>query len=158
MYVSPKTKTEKQHNKETLSLIEAIRAKRIAEAAAGMHGFQDQSKRVVNFFSFFDQIMETKNTVTGKSNYSVWQGCRVQLKRYHADEGLTFDEVTPDWLNGARSFFDTQAETKSANKISKATASTYFNKVRAVACGIPRTCRLIKMWKAILSAKCCRMR
>ena len=38
LYTDPKTKPEKQHNKETLQLVEAIKAKRITEAASGQHG------------------------------------------------------------------------------------------------------------------------
>ena len=76
--------------------------------------------------------MNTKNTAGGKSNYSVWLGCRIQLKRHHPDESLTFEQISPEWLSGVRTFFDTKAKTKSGNLISKTTASTYFNKVRAV--------------------------
>ncbi|WP_150048684.1 site-specific integrase [Methylomonas rhizoryzae] len=132
LYTNPKSKPEKQHNKETLQLVEAIKAKRLVEAASGQHGFTDSSKLSASFFRFFDQIMETKNTVTGRGNYSVWQGCRVQLKRHYPDESLTFEQVTPEWLDGVRHYFENQAKTKSANQISKATASAYFNKVRAV--------------------------
>lgn len=132
LYANPKTKPEKQHNKETLQLVEAIKAKRLVEAASGQHGFTDSSKLSASFFLFFDQIMETKNTPGGRGNYSVWQGCRIQLKRHHPDESLTFEQVTPEWLEGVRHFFENQAKTKSSNQISKATASAYFNKVRAV--------------------------
>ncbi len=132
LYVSIKKPSERQHNKDTELLVDQIRSKRIAEAAAGQHGFTDSTKISTYFYSFFDQIMETKSTATGKSNYSVWQGCRIQLKRYHPNEGLTFEQVTTEWLDGVRNFFVNQAKTKSANNISKATASTYFNKVRAV--------------------------
>lgn len=132
LYTEPKTKPEKQHNKETLQLVEAIKTKRLAEAAAGKHGFMDTTKAAASFWRFFDEIMESKNTATGKSNYSVWQGCRIHLKRYHPDENLTFEQLTPEWLDGARHFFENKAKTKSANQISKATASSYFNKLRAV--------------------------
>ncbi len=44
LYVDPKTKPEKQHNKETLQTVEQIKAKRIAEAASGQHGFTDSAK------------------------------------------------------------------------------------------------------------------
>ena len=53
LYVSPKTKPEKQHNKETLQLVEQIKAKRIAEAASGQHGLADANKKNTNFYAFF---------------------------------------------------------------------------------------------------------
>jgi len=132
LYTEPKTKPEKQHNKETLQLVETIKAKRIVEAATGQHGFTDANHTKASFYRYFDQVMETKNTVTGRSNYSVWQGCRIQLKRHHPDESITFEQITPEWLEGVKHFFENHAKTKSANQISKATASAYFNKVRAV--------------------------
>ena len=132
LYTNPKTKPEKQHNKETLQLVEAIKSKRIAEAASGQHGFTDATKSSANFYSFFNQIMETKKTNDSSTNYSVWEGCLVHLKRYHPDENLTFEQVTVDWLNGVKRYLDTQAKTKSGNPISKGTASVYFNKIRAV--------------------------
>jgi hypothetical protein len=132
LYADPKTKPEKQHNKETLQLVEQIKSKRIAEAASGQHGFTDTNKVSTNFYSFFKQIMETKKTNESSTNYSVWNGCLVQLKKHHPDESLTFEQVTVDWVDGVRDYFDNKAKNKSGNLISKNTASTYFNKLRAV--------------------------
>jgi integrase len=132
LYAEPKTKVEKQHNKETMQLVESIKAKRIAEAASGQHGFTDSTKTQANFYSFFNQIMETKKTNESSGNYAVWQACLVQLKKHHPENNLTFEHVTADWLSGVKRFFETQAKTKSGNLVSKGTASSYFNKVRAV--------------------------
>ncbi len=132
LYTTPKTKPEKQHNKETLQMVDAIKSKRIAEAAAGQHGFTDTTKSKTNFYSFFNQIMETKKTNESSSNYAIWEACLVHLKRYHHDEHMTFDQVTVDWISGVRQYLDTKAKTKTGNPISKGTASAYFNKVRAV--------------------------
>jgi hypothetical protein len=60
LHIAPKDKLEKQHNKETLQLVEQIKSKRIAEAASGQHGFTDNSKISPNFYRFFNQVMETK--------------------------------------------------------------------------------------------------
>ncbi len=132
LFSNPKNKLEKQHNKETLQLVEAIKAKRINEAASGQHGFTDKTKSNANFYSFFEQVMETKKTNDSSSNFKLWQACLIQLKRHHPDENLTFEHITADWLESVRRFFETQARTKSGNLISKGTASSYFNKVRAV--------------------------
>jgi len=131
LYTNPKAKLEKQHNKETLQLVEAIKSKRITEAAIGQHGFTDTTKNSANFYRFFTLLMGTKKTDESSSNYSTWEACLVQLKRYHPDENLTFEQVTVDWVDGVRRYFDTQAKTKSGNLISKNTASSYFNKIRA---------------------------
>ncbi len=132
LYANPKTKTEKQHNKETLQLVEQIKSKRIAEAASGQHGFTSFSKQETNFYAFFGKVMETKKTNESNKNYELWQAALIQLKRYYPDESLTFKQVTVEWLVGVRNYFNAQAKTKSGNAISSGTASSYFNKVRAV--------------------------
>ncbi|MEI6068613.1 MAG: hypothetical protein WCP96_14820 [Methylococcaceae bacterium] len=91
LYTKPSTKMEKQHNKETLQLVEQIKSKRIAEAASGQHGFTDTNKESVNFYSFFKRIMDTKKTNESSKKYGTWEACLIQLKRHHPDEGLTFD-------------------------------------------------------------------
>lgn len=131
LYANPNDPTKKRHNKETLQLVEAIKSKRLLDIASGRHGFIKKNQSH-SFYRLFDEIMATKNTLSGRSNYSVWQGCRKQLKRYHPDENLSLEQITPEWLNGAKAFLEAQAKTKSGNVISQATASTYFNKVRAV--------------------------
>ncbi|WP_347987261.1 site-specific integrase [Methylomonas sp. AM2-LC] len=104
----------------------------MTEAASGQHGFTDTTKLNASFYSFFSQIMETKKTNSNSSNYSVWNGCLIQLKKHAPDANLTFEQITPEWLEGVRKFFETQAKTKSGNNISNGTALSYFNKVRAV--------------------------
>ena len=131
LYATPKTKPEKQHNKETMQLVEQIKAKRIAEAASGQHGFTDTNKLSTNFYAFFNKIMETKKTNESNKNYDLWQAVLIHLKRHYPDENLTFEHITVDWVKGVKKYFDTQAKTKTGNPISSGTASSYFNKVRA---------------------------
>lgn len=132
LHPNPTTKLEKQHNKETLQLVEQIKSKRIAEAATGQHGFTSTNKISTNFYSFFNQVMELKKTNESSKNYDLWQACLIHVKRYCPDESLSFEQVTVEWVEGLRRYFDSQAKTKSGNLISSGTASTYFNKVRAV--------------------------
>jgi integrase len=132
LHAYPASKPEKQHNKETLQLAEQIKAKRIAEAASGQHGFTDTNKLSTNFYAFFNKVMETKKTNASSKNFDLWQAVLIHLKRYHPDENLTFEQVTVDWVDGVRTYFDSQAKTKTGNLISSGTASSYFNKVRAV--------------------------
>lgn len=132
LFTLPSSKAEKQHNKETLQLIESIKAKRLTEFTTAQHGFTSTIKNNTSFYGFFNQLMDTKKTNDSSTNYALWLACRVQLKRYCPDESLTFEHVTADWLDGVRTYFESQCKTKSGNLISKGTASSYFNKVRAV--------------------------
>ena len=132
LYADPKTKTEMNHNKETLELVKLIKAKREVAAASGQHGFTDINKKTTNFYVFFVKVMESKKSNESNKNYDLWQAVLIHLKRYHPDESLTFEHITVDWVKGVKKYFDTQAKTKTGNPISSGTASSYFNKVRAV--------------------------
>ena len=132
LYATPATKFEKQHNKETLLLVEQIKAKRITEAVSGQHGFTDINKKTTNFYAFFNKVMESKKSNESNKNYDLWQAVLIHLKRYHPDENLTFEHITEDWVKGVKKYFDTQAKTKTGNPISSGTASSYFNKVKTV--------------------------
>ena len=132
LYADPKTKPEKQHNKVTLQTVEQIKAKRIAEAASGQHGFTDTAKVSANFYSFFKQVMDTKKTNGSSKNYEGWEACLIHLKRHQPEEGLTFEQVNKEWLDGVKHYLCNEAKTKSGNLISSGTASVYFNKIRAV--------------------------
>lgn len=85
LHAHPATKPEKQHNKETLQLVENIKAKRIAEAANDQHGFTDTNKLGTNVYAFFNKVMETKKTNASSKNYDLWQAVLIHLKRYHSD-------------------------------------------------------------------------
>lgn len=118
LYQKSKSKAEKQHNKETLQLVDNIKAKRLAEAASGQHGFTDTTKSKASFYAFFEQVMNDKPTATSSANYKLWQACLIHLKRHAPDERLKFEQINKDWLDGVRHYFDTQAKTKSGNLIS----------------------------------------
>ena len=130
LFPKPASKFEKQHNKETLQLVEQIKSKRITEEATGQHGFASTIKSKTNFYTFYGEIMATKTSMP--KTWDVWQAVLVHLKRYCPDDSITFERIDEDWLKGIRTYFDTKAKTKSGNPISSGTASTYFNKVRAV--------------------------
>jgi integrase/recombinase XerD len=130
LFPKPATKFEKQHNKETLQLVEQIKSKRIAEEATGQHGFTSSIKSKTNFYTFYAEIMATKTSMP--KTWDVWQAVLIHLKRYCPDDSITFERIDEDWVKSVRAYFDTKAKTKSGNPISSGTASTYFNKVRAV--------------------------
>lgn len=129
LYVDPKNKLEKQHNKEALQLIEAIRAKRISEFAASTHGF-DTVKQDVRFYDLFDQMMaQRRSSISG---YRLWHGCRLKVLEFWPNENLLLSQVSEQMLADLRRYIDQQAVTKTGKALSKKTANAYFNKVRSV--------------------------
>jgi len=130
IYDKPKSPEEKHHNKEALRLAEAIRSKRIVEHQSSVHGFADHSKTKASFYTFFKSLMAEKQRTTQKSNACIWECAFKQLLKYHADD-VTFEQLTPAFIKGFKEFLINTARTKSNQKLSKNTASSYFNKVRA---------------------------
>jgi integrase len=131
-YDKPKTPEEKQHNKESLRLAEAIKSKRIVEAQSGKHGFSDNTKLKAGFLNFFKKVMTDKQRVTSQSNAATWDGCYKQFIKYHPEQNVSFEGLTPEFIDGFKNYLQNTARTKSNQPLSKNTASTYFNKVRAV--------------------------
>lgn len=131
IYTTPKKPAEKQHNKESLQLAEAIRAKRVIEAQNGEHGFKSGGKLKASFFDYFEKLGNEKLQAGSKSNYSVWLSTLNHLKSFHAHDELTFEQVTVDFVEGFKDYLQTAPLTKSKTKLSSNSASTYFNKLRA---------------------------
>lgn len=121
LYADPANRLEKQHNKETLQLAEAIRAKRVMEHTTGEHGLRNKNKVDANFYALYRELMESKRSGRSNKNYAIWECALLRIKDYHSDESLSLKQITPDWIDGFKTFLQTQAKTKSGNIISNST-------------------------------------
>jgi len=131
LYAKPQTPAEKNHNKQSLQLAEAIRAKRVVEAQNGQHGFKTNSKVKASFLDYFQRLCDKKEKEGSRSNYSIWISAFKHLKSFHGKDKLTFEQVTKEFVTGFRDYLQTEPITKGGKKLSQNTASTYFNKFRA---------------------------
>jgi integrase/recombinase XerD len=131
IYEVPKTPAEKKHNKQSLQLAEAIRAKRVVEAQNGQHGFKTDSKLRASFYTYYKKLCDEKAKAPSKSNYSVWVSTLNHLQSFHGQEELTFEQITSDFVKEFRDYLQTAPLTKSKTQLSGNTSSTYFNKFRA---------------------------
>ena len=131
IYATPKTPAEKNHNKQSLQLAEAIRAKRVIEAQNGEHGFKSGNKLKASFFDYYQALCDKKAKAGSKSNYSIWISTLNHLKSFHGKDKLTFEQVTPKFVEGFRDYLQTEPLTKSKTSLTSNTASTYFNKLKA---------------------------
>ena len=131
LYAKPKTPAEKQHNKQSLQLAEAIRAKRVVEVQHGQHGFKANGKVKASFIDYFQRLCDEKRINGSKSNYSIWISALKHLKSFHGKGKLTFEQITEEFAEGFRNYLQTEPLTKGKTKLSQNTASAYFNKFRA---------------------------
>ncbi len=75
---------------------------------------------------------EEKQRSTSQSNASTWDGCYKQFIKCHPEQDLSFENLTPEFIDGFKDYLQNLARTKSNQPLSQNTASTYFNKLRAV--------------------------
>lgn len=100
-----RTREDKQKNKETLKLAEAIRAKRVVEIQSKDFGVDVATHEDAMFFEVMRKIIDRKDGTTKTS----WQNCLAHLLRYEPNERVTFGEITPRWVRGFRDYLDTKA-------------------------------------------------
>lgn len=106
LYLVPeRTREDKQKNKETLKLAEAMRAKRIVEIQSKDFGLDVTTHEDALFLDVMRKIIDRKDGTTKTS----WQNCLAHILKYEPNERITFREITPQWVRGFRDYLDTKA-------------------------------------------------
>ncbi|MDE6049389.1 MAG: site-specific integrase [Paramuribaculum sp.] len=106
LYLVPeRTREDKQKNKETLKLAEAMRAKRVVEIQSKDFGLDVTTHEDVLFFDVMRRLIDRKEGTTKTS----WQNCLAHILKYEPNEQITFGEITPQWVRGFRDYIDTRA-------------------------------------------------
>jgi len=111
--------------------LQLAEAKRVVEVQNGEHGFKTDSKLKASFFDYYQKLCDKKATALSKSNHSVWLSTLIHLKSFHGKDKLSFEQITPEFVEGFKDYLQTAPLTKSKTKLSSNTACTYFNKFRA---------------------------
>lgn len=138
LYLVPeRTRKDKQKNKETLKIAEAIRAKRVVEIQSKDFGVDTTTHEDALFFDIMRSIIARKDGTTKTS----WQNCLSHVLRYEPNEHITFAEITPRWVRGFRDYLDNEAmqwaiDTRKHNveqkQISQGTKALMFQKFCSV--------------------------
>ena len=138
LYLVPEvTREDKQRNKETWKLAEAMRAKRVVEFQSQDFGVDISSKDDVLFFDLVRRLIDRKEGTTKTS----WQNCLAHLLKYERNERITLGEITTRWVRGFRDYLDTKAMQWAIDKrkrevdpkpISQGTKALMFQKLCSV--------------------------
>ena len=140
MYLVPEqSRKDKEKNRETLRMAEAVRAKRIVELRNGEYGFKKQDGAEVLFFDYYNALVEKRRGVESLGNWGNWKCCLKHLQRYERRKKITFADITPEWVEGFRSYLEKEAyaygcdfrERKELHPLSQNSRQSYFNKLRA---------------------------
>jgi len=140
LYLIPeKTRADKEKNKQTLLLADAIRAKRVVELRNGMYGFSGEFATSVRFFDYYRDLVEKRLGEESRGNWGNWRSCYHHLKKYEKRDDITFAEITPEWVQGFRDYLDNEAvawghdyrKRIKDKPLAKNSKCSYFNKLRA---------------------------
>lgn len=140
LYLIPeKTRADREKNKETMRLADAIRAKRVVELRNKEYGFKDDYATDTNFYEYYRSMVEKRHGEQSKSNWGNWLSAYHHLKLYDPRETLTFADITREWVQGFKDYLencaiawqhDTRVRVK-GRQLSRNSRLSYFNKLRA---------------------------
>lgn len=122
----PQNQLEKEHNKTTIELAEAIRAKRLVQLKNREFGFKENFEVNVNFVDYYATIVNEYINNSGKSNALNWS---VSFKYFNAFIGnkISSQNLTLAIANKYRVFLLTTNRLNSKDhKLSQNTAATYY--------------------------------
>ncbi|MEN8185950.1 MAG: site-specific integrase [Bacteroidota bacterium] len=128
LYENPVTKTQKDENKENMSLAQNILTIKQAEYIKGKFKIKDNQKGEVLFLDYYNKLKEER--YESKGNYDNWDAALKHIERY-CPPLLKLKDVDENFVKGFKKYLHTQAKTKSNTPLSQNSKYTYFNKFRA---------------------------
>ncbi len=140
LYLIPeRTRADKEKNRETLKLAEAIKSKRIVELRNGEFGFKDDYATNTLFFEYYRAMCEKRLGSESRGNWGNWYSCLHHLRIYEKREKITFAEITPEWVQGFKDYLENRAiawahdsrQRVKERLLSRNSKVSYFNKLRA---------------------------
>lgn len=120
LYLIPeRTKKDKEANKQTMQLAEAIKGKRMVELQNGRFGFDSGYRLDVDFFEYFRAFLRNKfHSEESLNNWGNWYSALKHLEDYCKGRAR-FRDITPEWCKGFRSYLET-TRSRDRNKVKKA--------------------------------------
>lgn len=141
LYLVPeKTRADKEKNRETMKLAEAIKAKRLVELQNKEFGFKNDYAEETRFFDYYESMCESRfNSKDSKGNWGNWRSCLKHLEKYEKNRNITFADITPKWVQGFKDYLEKDAyawgcdyrERIKDHPLSRNSKLSYFNKLRA---------------------------
>ncbi|HBJ77135.1 MAG TPA: mobilization protein, partial [Porphyromonadaceae bacterium] len=138
LYIVPeKNRKDKEKNRETLQIAEAIKAKRIVELVNGEYGFKNQETSKTNFYKYLLCFIERKKKEWKESTLKTWGNLKKSLLLYDEHlESRTFKEIDGKWVEGFVGFLEKKRDGKyreeSTKNISVNTQKLYFQKLCSI--------------------------
>ena len=139
LYLIPeRNKSDKDKNRETLALAEAVRAKRVVELQNGMFGFKSKFREDTLFYDYYEAMVRKRCGSPG--NWGNWRSCLKHLEKYDPNiRKRKWSEITHEYCDGFREYLENEACAWSQDyrkrikdhRMARNTRVSYFNKLRA---------------------------
>lgn len=140
LYLIPeRTKDDKEKNRQTMQLANSIKSKRIIEMQNGEYGFKSEFATNTLFYPYYRAMCQKRLGIESRGNWGNWYSCLHHLLIYDKNEKITFEDITPEWVQGFRDYLDNEAvawahdyRTRIKDKpLARNSKLSYFNKLRA---------------------------
>lgn len=130
VYLIPeKTREDKDRNKQTRQLANAIKAKRIVELQTGEYGLSSRHTTDALFYPYFVAMCQARARLS-RSAMSNWGSCLKHLRAYDNNVRLTFADITPQWVQGFKDYLDGRASAWNETRQQRLAPNTKFNYFR----------------------------
>lgn len=130
LYLVPvKNALDRETNKKTLQLAEAIKGEKQIQAQNGVYGFKVDNNGTKDFLAFFETLIEEKDNLAS-GTAAMWKQCFKHLKKYSGNNVL-FKDLTEEFIEGFKKYLLTENLTKSKTPLAQNSVHSYFNKFRA---------------------------
>lgn len=130
VFVKPKNNLEKDHNKETMILAEAVRAKMLIDLQTTANGFISSVKSKISFLDYFEKLTNKRAEISN-GNGGNWKSTYEHLKDYCSKSEPTLEQIDESFLEGFKDYLMKNVMRRGSGKLNANSAQSYFNKVRA---------------------------
>lgn len=130
LYLIPeRTRHDKEQNRQTMQLANAVKARRILEIQSGKFNFTHAKRGDVYFIAYMRKLTAERTKNTTKGNYLGWMSVTDHLEAY-AKRDIPIVQVTPKWLEGFQKYMDTITSYKRRTHLKPKTKHAYWRKIR----------------------------
>ena len=125
LYLIPeRSREDKEKNRQTLQLAEAIRAKRVVEMQNKRFGFETGFAPATNLFDYTEMLIERRYSLESLGNWGNWRSYLVHLKIFCPDRTTTLGDVTPEFVQGFKTTWSSEPSVRRTQRRSQASGAS----------------------------------
>lgn len=130
MYIIPeKNKEDRDKNRETLRLADAVKSLRVVDIQNGRYGFNAQFKLETKLIDWYDKVTEMKDKKDSHRNRQNWESARRYITLFF-NKDTTFADIDEKMCMDYREFIQKKAKSKKGEYLSINSQHNYFCKFK----------------------------